>query len=43
MMTAREVVDLIKKNTVLPWNDRSTRDQFKVGNPISQSRVSPPP
>ncbi len=32
-MTAREVVDLIKKNVGVPWNDRSTRDTFKLGNP----------
>jgi putative NIF3 family GTP cyclohydrolase 1 type 2 len=32
-MTAREVVDLIKKNAVTPWNERSTRDRFKAGNP----------
>ena len=32
-MTAREVVDLIRKNQGVPWNERSTRDTFKVGNP----------
>ncbi len=32
-MTAREVVDLIKKNSNAPWNERSYRDTFKVGNP----------
>ncbi len=34
-MTAREVVDLIKKNIGVPWpdNDRSTRDVFKFGDP----------
>jgi putative NIF3 family GTP cyclohydrolase 1 type 2 len=32
-MTAREVVELIKKNQGIPWNDRSTRDTFKAGNP----------
>ncbi len=32
-MTAREVVDLIKKNATTPWNERSTRDTFKAGNP----------
>lgn len=31
-MTAREVVELIKKNQGIPWNDRSTRDTFKAGN-----------
>ena len=32
-MTAREVVELIKKNHTIPWNDRSRRDTFKAGNP----------
>ncbi len=32
-MTAREVVQLIKKNAVTPWNERSARDTFKAGNP----------
>ena len=32
-MTAREVVELIKKNAGAPWNERSYRDTFKVGNP----------
>ncbi len=32
-MTAREVVDLIKQNAGAPWNERSYRDTFKVGNP----------
>lgn len=32
-MTAREVVDLIKKNAGMPWNERSYRDTFKVGDP----------
>ena len=32
-MTAREVVELIKKNRGVPWNERSTRDTFKLGNP----------
>jgi putative NIF3 family GTP cyclohydrolase 1 type 2 len=31
--TAREVVELIKTNQGIPWNDRSTRDTFKLGNP----------
>jgi len=35
-MTAREIVDLIKKNAGMPWNDRSTRDTFKAGNPDAQ-------
>ena len=32
-MTAREVVDLIKKNAGAPWNERSYRDVFHAGNP----------
>jgi len=32
-MTAREVVERIKKNQGIPWNDRSTRDTFKLGDP----------
>jgi putative NIF3 family GTP cyclohydrolase 1 type 2 len=32
-MTAREVVDLIKKNVGVPWNEQSYRDTFKAGNP----------
>lgn len=32
-MTAREAVELIKKNQGIPWNDRSTRDTFKAGDP----------
>ena len=32
-MTAREVVELIRKNQGIPWIERSTRDTFKVGNP----------
>ena len=35
LMTAREVVDLIKKNVGVPWNDQSYRDTFKLGNPDS--------
>ncbi|HLK64107.1 MAG TPA: Nif3-like dinuclear metal center hexameric protein [Bryobacteraceae bacterium] len=34
-MTAREVVELIKKNGGVPFNERSYRDTFKVGNPDS--------
>jgi putative NIF3 family GTP cyclohydrolase 1 type 2 len=34
-MTAREVVDLIKKNIGVPWNEQSYRDTFKIGNPDS--------
>jgi putative NIF3 family GTP cyclohydrolase 1 type 2 len=33
LMTAREVAELIKKNATAPWNERSTRDTFKAGNP----------
>ena len=32
-MTAREVLELIKKNQGAPWNDQTYRDTFKVGNP----------
>lgn len=32
-MTAREVVDLIKKNFGKPWNELSRRDTFKLGDP----------
>lgn len=32
-MTAREVVEQIKKNIGIPWNDRSYRDTFKIGDP----------
>lgn len=34
-MTAREVVGLIRKNVGVPWNEKSYRDTFKVGNPDS--------
>jgi putative NIF3 family GTP cyclohydrolase 1 type 2 len=34
-MTAREVVELIKKNGGVPLNERSYRDTFKLGNPDS--------
>jgi hypothetical protein len=34
-MTAREIVDLIKKNVGVPWNDQSYRDTFKLGDPVS--------
>jgi putative NIF3 family GTP cyclohydrolase 1 type 2 len=34
-MTAREVVQLIEKNGGVPFNDRSYRDTFKIGNPDS--------
>jgi putative NIF3 family GTP cyclohydrolase 1 type 2 len=32
-MTARDVVDRIKKNLGLPWNEQSYRDTFKAGSP----------
>jgi putative NIF3 family GTP cyclohydrolase 1 type 2 len=32
-MTAQEVVDLIKKNVGVPWNEQSYRDTFKMGDP----------
>ena len=35
-MTAREVVDLIKKNSGITWNERSTRDTFKTGDPDAE-------
>jgi putative NIF3 family GTP cyclohydrolase 1 type 2 len=35
-MTAREIVDLIKKNVGVPWNENTFRDIFKVGNPDIQ-------
>ncbi|MDE3195889.1 MAG: Nif3-like dinuclear metal center hexameric protein, partial [Acidobacteriota bacterium] len=34
-MTGREVVELIRKNVGVPWNERSYRDTFKIGNPDS--------
>lgn len=34
-MTAREVVDLIKKNIGVPWNEQSYRDTFRFGDPGS--------
>jgi len=35
-MTAREVVDLIKKNSGIQSNARSTRDTFKMGDPDAE-------
>jgi putative NIF3 family GTP cyclohydrolase 1 type 2 len=32
-MTARDVIELIKKNGGVPFNERSYRDTFKAGNP----------
>ncbi len=34
-MTGRQVVDLIKKHIGVPWNDKSYRDTFKLGDPDS--------
>ena len=34
-MTGRDVVDLIRKNIGVPWNEQSYRDTFKLGNPDS--------
>lgn len=35
-MTAREVVDLMKKTSNGNWSPQSTRDTFKVGNPDTE-------
>jgi putative NIF3 family GTP cyclohydrolase 1 type 2 len=35
-MTALDVVDRIKKNLGVPWNDQTTRDTFKAGGPDSE-------
>jgi putative NIF3 family GTP cyclohydrolase 1 type 2 len=35
-MTGREVVDLIKKNLGVPWNEQTYRDTFKAGDPDSE-------
>jgi putative NIF3 family GTP cyclohydrolase 1 type 2 len=32
-MTAREIVEQIRKNVGVPWNENTFRDVFKVGNP----------
>ena len=32
-MTSREVVDLIRKNLGVPWQEQTFRDTFKVGDP----------
>lgn len=32
-ITAGEVVDRIKKNLGIPWNDKTYRDTFKIGDP----------
>ena len=34
-MTGREIVELIKQHVGVPWNNKSYRDTFKVGNPDS--------
>jgi putative NIF3 family GTP cyclohydrolase 1 type 2 len=33
LMTGREVVERIRRNLGVPWNDQSTRDTFKLGDP----------
>jgi putative NIF3 family GTP cyclohydrolase 1 type 2 len=35
-MTANEVVERIKKNLGLPWNEKTYRDTFKVGDPNTE-------
>jgi putative NIF3 family GTP cyclohydrolase 1 type 2 len=35
-MTANEVVERIKKNLGVPWNERTYRDTFKAGNPDTE-------
>jgi len=35
-MTANEVVERIKKNLGMPWNEKSYRDTFKVGDPNTE-------
>lgn len=34
-MTAREVVEAIRKNVGVPWNEKTYRDTFKIGDPDS--------
>lgn len=34
-LTAGEIVDRIKKNLGIPWNDKTYRDTFKIGGPDS--------
>src|SRR5581483_2657173 len=36
IMTAGEVLDRIKKNIGIPWNDRTYRDTFKIGGPDTE-------
>jgi putative NIF3 family GTP cyclohydrolase 1 type 2 len=38
-MTAREIIELIRKNVGVPWNESSYRDVFKVGNPDIQVKA----
>jgi putative NIF3 family GTP cyclohydrolase 1 type 2 len=33
LMTAREIIELIKKNLGVPWNEQTYRDTFKIGDP----------
>ena len=35
-MTAGEVLERIKKNLGVPWNDRTYRDTFKIGGPETE-------
>jgi len=35
-MTANEVVERIKKNLGVPWNERTYRDTFKAGDPETE-------
>ena len=35
-MTAKEVVERIKKNLGIPWNEQTYRDTFKVGDPNTE-------
>lgn len=35
-MTANEVVERIKKNLGVPWNEKTYRDTFKVGDPNTE-------
>ena len=35
-MTANDVVERIKKNLGIPWNEQTTRDTFKVGSPDTE-------
>src|SRR5580704_5457760 len=34
-LTAGEIVDRVKKNLGIPWNDKTYRDTFKIGGPDS--------